>query len=379
MSPYRGDRKKRLQNKVKSVSQSKAKDLKLPGVSAFPFGELYPERLVEPNFIFDPSIAKISLDPNKDVYISQPSSIIPSSILDSSVVRFSPDLSQVVRIDQPSYPIPLSYDVMSQYGASIVDGHVALSLKDHISGSPSISLSELTISPMFKELGGSVTGDDVLIGGKSLYDFTPAQIAEELKRLEGKLNESSKNSQEKIEKIEALFSQKMLRAEEVNEEKTRELDEVKISAAQDRLEYEKIKKLLDAYQVGSNSEMTSLVQKIGQVVFDRETGEIFWDGRKKMLGQLEPHSQDYAFFSVLFDGAGRSLPYSVICNKLGRKLRQDGKDDPNFCQAIKAGIKKYAPLVAELVEDYSTFSGGKGYRLICYKSQKKVRIKGRKI
>lgn len=114
-------------------------------------------------------------------------------------------------------------------------------------------------------------------------------------------------------------------------------------------------------------------EKNGNIWFNNKTGAI-WVSNVK-VGELEPGSRGFHFFAILFEFYPMTVDYPTLTKKILERLKKktQSKTPQNYCQTVKSDIKRYAHRTAELIKDFTTEKGERGYRLISPERQKKPR------
>ena len=216
-------------------------------------------------------------------------------------------------------------------------------------------------SSLFKGLGGVVSGDDILLEGKSLYDFEGEERKEEIQKVK-----------------EALEKSDRFKSEEINELKRR-IKNLEQEKSKNNLEGLEVMRRLENRDAGLPlPKKVSRGSQVGNITFNYETGKVFVG--RKLGGQIQPNSRDYHFFCILFKARGETVAYSDLVEKLSNCFGGQGssaKTPNNYCQSVKSEIKGYAPTVAARIRSYSNLEG-RGYRLICFDHQKNIRKGQRK-
>lgn len=217
---------------------------------------------------------------------------------------------------------------------------------------PKLSFPTLENSSLFNETGLSALSGLLTYKGKSVQELEQEEQQEVIKELS-----------KKIEKQEKLLDEQL----KDNQRKADELSQVKMEIVQLKDYFKHLKS--QSRKVTS----TDKGEKKGNIWFKNQTGAI-WVSNVR-VGELEPGSRSFHFFAVLFEFYPMTVDYPTLTKKILERLKKktQSKTPQNYCQTVKSDIKRYAHRTAELIKDFTTEKGERGYRLISPERQKKPR------
>lgn len=218
----------------------------------------------------------------------------------------------------------------------------------------SLSFPTLQNSSVFNAMGLSAAGGLLTYEGKSLQELEKLE-KEEQQKIVNDLNK-------KIDKQEKLLDEQV----KDNQRKGDELSQVKTELGQ----------LKDYVK-----QLEPKLKKVTSVDKGEKQGDIWFNKigvvriSNKIIGELEPGSRDFHFFAILFECYPLTVDYETLTYRTLERLGKtaQSKTPQNYCQTAKSDIKKHASRIAELIGDYATEDGKKGYRLISPERQKRTR------